>query len=218
MREDIERVLRCGLQVAVHAIGDHGNRAVLDALERALPRVPGNPGRHRIEHAQVLDEQDLARFSQLGIIAAVQPTHATSDMYWAGARLGPGRLQYAYAWRSLLDSGARLALGSDFPVEKVNPMLGLHAAVTRQDADGWPEGGWQPQERITREEALRGFTLDAAWAGFMESDVGSLSPGKYADFVVLDRDVMTVPEREMTEVQVLETWLGGKPVFVKAPH
>lgn len=215
LREDIERVLRCGLQVAVHAIGDHGNRAVLDALEQALPRVPDNPGRHRIEHAQVLDEQDLARFGQLGIIAAVQPTHATSDMYWAGARLGPGRLHYAYAWRSLLDSGARLALGSDFPVEKVNPMLGLHAAVTRQDADGWPEGGWQPQERITREEALRGFTLDAAWAGFMESDVGSLSPGKYADFVVLDRDVMTVPEQEMTEVQVLETWLGGKPIFVK---
>ena len=97
-------------------------------------------------------------------------------------------------------------------------MLGLHAAVTRQDADGWPDGGWQPQERITREEALRGFTLDAAWAGFMESDVGSLSPGKYADFVVLDRDVMTVPKQEMTEVQVLETWLGGKPIFVKGPR
>jgi predicted amidohydrolase YtcJ len=188
---------------------------VLDALEAGMARYPDNPGRHRVEHAQILHPLDLPRFAQLGVIAAMQPTHATSDMYWAGERLGPVRVRGAYAWRSLLDSGARLALGSDFPVEAVNPMLGLHAAVSRQDLEGWPDGGWQPQERISREEALRGFTLDAAWAGFMEDQVGSLEPGKRADFVVLDRDPMRVPDNEIAATVVLETWLDGRRVYAR---
>jgi hypothetical protein len=145
----------------------------------------------------------------------MQPTHATSDMYWAGERLGPDRLAGAYAWRSLLDSGAHLAFGSDFPVEQANPMLGVYAAVTRRDLEGWPEGGWLPEQRVTREEAFRAFTLDAAWAAFMESDTGSLEVGKRADFIILDRDAMTVPEEEIPAVQVLQTFVDGQRVYPK---
>ena len=209
----VDKALGCGFQVGIHAIGDRGNRVALDALEASIARHPDNPGRHRVEHAQVLTATDIPRFSQLGIIAAMQPTHATSDMYWAEERLGSGRVQYAYAWRSLLDSGARLALGSDFPVEQVNPMLGMHAAVTRQDIKDWPEGGWYPGEVLTREEAMRGFTLDAAYAGFMEKNVGSLEPGKRADFIVLDRDIMKVDAAEIPLIQVLQTWLDGELVW-----
>ncbi len=209
----IEKALVCGLQVGVHAIGDRGNRTALDALENAIRRYPENPGRHRIEHAQVSTAEDVPRFSQLGIIAAMQPTHATSDMYWAEQRLGPERVLFAYAWRALLDAGARLALGSDFPVEEVNPMLGIYASVTRQDTKGWPQGGWYPQQRMSRQEALRGFTIDAAYAGFMEDVVGSLEPGKRADFVVLDRDIMQVPANEIPTIKVLQTWLDGERVY-----
>jgi predicted amidohydrolase YtcJ len=209
----VDKALGCGFQVGIHAIGDRGNRVALDALEASIARHPDNPGRHRVEHAQVLTATDIPRFSQLGIIAAMQPTHATSDMYWAEERLGSGRVQYAYAWRSLLDSGARLALGSDFPVEQVNPMLGIHAAVTRQDIKNWPEGGWYPGEVLTREEAIRGFTLDAAYAGFMEKNVGSLEPGKRADFIVLDRDIMKVDAAEIPSIKVLQTWLDGELVW-----
>ena len=209
----VDKALGCGFQVGIHAIGDRGNRVALDALETAIARYPDNPGRHRVEHAQVLTATDIPRFSQLGIIAAMQPTHATSDMYWAEERLGSERVRYAYAWRALLNSGARLALGSDFPVEQVNPMLGIHAAITRQDIKGWPDGGWYPEEVLTREEALRGFTLDAAYAGFMEKDVGSLEPGKRADFIVLDRDIMKVDAAEIPTIKVLQTWLDGELVW-----
>jgi predicted amidohydrolase YtcJ len=209
----VDKAMGCGFQVGIHAIGDRGNRVALDALEASIARHPDNPGRHRVEHAQVLTATDIPRFSQLGIIAAMQPTHATSDMYWAEERLGSGRVQYAYAWRSLLDSGAQLALGSDFPVEQVNPMLGIHAAVTRQDIKDWPEGGWYPGEVLTREEAIRGFTLDAAYAGFMEKNVGSLEPGKRADFIVLDRDIMKVDAAEIPSIKVLQTWLDGELVW-----
>ena len=140
----------------------------------------------------------------------MQPIHATSDMYWAEDRLGPHRIQGAYAWRRLLDAGVRLALGSDFPVEQVNPMLGIFAAVTRQDLQGNPPGGWYPEQVLGREEAIRGFTLDAAWAAFMEKEVGSLEAGKRADFIVLDRDLMSVPADEIPQTRVLETWLDGK--------
>jgi predicted amidohydrolase YtcJ len=211
--EQLRRVFSCGLQAGIHTIGDRANREMLDALERVVPEFPDNPGRHRLEHAQILDAADIPRFARLEVIAAMQPTHATSDMYWAEDRLGSDRILGAYAWVSLLESGARLALGSDFPVEEVNPMLGIYAAVTRQDLEGWPEGGWLPQERLTRKAAIRGFTIDAAWAAFMEDRVGSLEAGKEADFIVLDRDIMQVPEREIPETRVLQTWVGGKKVY-----
>jgi predicted amidohydrolase YtcJ len=213
LQAQIEKTMDCGFQAAVHAIGDAGNRIVLDAIEAGILNHPDNPGRHRVEHVQILDAQDVERFAQLSVIAAMQPTHATSDMYWAEKRLGSERIRYSYAWRSLLDSGARLALGSDFPVEEVNPMHGIYAAVSRRDLAGWPEGGWYPGEAISRTEALRGFTLDAAYAGFMEEMVGSLEDGKRADFVILDRDIMTVPEDEIPLAVVLETWLDGSMVF-----
>ena len=213
LREQMRRAMGCGLQLGVHAIGDRANRQVLDGYAALLPEFPGNPGRHRIEHAQILHPADIPRFAGLGIVAAMQPIHATSDMYWAEDRLGPSRLAGAYAWHSLLETGARLAFGSDFPVEAVDPMLGIYAAVTRRDRSGWPDGGWQPQERLTREAALRAFTLDGAWAAFMEAEVGSLETGKRADFIVLDRDLMRVPEDEIPEVRVLQTWVDGRRVF-----
>jgi hypothetical protein len=209
----IDKALACGFQVGIHAIGDAGNRVALDALEASIARHPDNPGRHRIEHAQTLTAADVPRFAQLGVIAAMQPTHTTSDMYWVEDRLGPDRVKWAYAWRTLADRGAHLALGSDFPVEQVNPMLGIYAAVTRQDVEGWPAGGWYPEEVLTREEAVRGFTLDAAYSGFMENEVGSLERGKRADFIVLDRDIFEVPAAKIAEARVLQTWLDGELVY-----
>ncbi len=215
MEAALRRVFSCGLQAGVHAIGDAANRQVLDAYEKALAEFPDNPGRHRMEHAQILHPDDIPRFSELGVIAAMQPTHATSDMYWAQERLGPERLAGAYAWQSLLDSGARLAFGSDFPVEQVNPMLGIHAAVTRQDQKGWPQGGWLPQERVSREDAIRAFTLDAAYAGFVEQLTGSLETGKRADFIVLDQDIMQIPAKDIVSLRVAETWVDGERVFTR---
>jgi predicted amidohydrolase YtcJ len=213
MQSAVRQVIACGLQVSVHAIGDAANRQVLDAYENAISDFPDNPGRHRIEHAQVLHADDIPRFAKLGVIAAMQPTHATSDMYWADERLGEDRLSGAYAWKSLLDSGAVLAFGSDFPVEEVNPMLGIYAAVTRQDLKDWPQGGWQPGERLSREQAVRAFTADAAYSGFSEQLTGSLEVGKRADFIVLDRDIMQVPVEEIPQTLVIETWVDGQRVF-----
>jgi predicted amidohydrolase YtcJ len=213
MAKQIRLAVSCGLQVGVHAIGDRANRQALDAFAEVLPEYPENPGRHRIEHAQVIDLGDLPRFAELEIIAAMQPTHATSDMYWAGERLGADRLAGAYAWRSLLDSGAKLAFGSDFPVEEVNPMHGIYAAISRRDLQGFPPEGWQPTERISRLEALRAFTHDAAWAGFAEALTGSLEVGKRADFIVLDRDIMQVPAEEIPGLRVEQTWLDGRLVY-----
>lgn len=213
LQSHIEKAFACGFQVGVHAIGDRGNRVALDAIGAAMQQYPDNPGRHRVEHSQILTASDIPRFSELDVIAAMQPTHATSDMYWAGDRLGPERAKYAYAWRSLLDSGARLALGSDFPVEQVNPMLGIYAAVTRQDVEGWPTGGWYPQENLSREEAVRGFTLDAAYSGFMEKSVGSLESGKRADFIVLDKNIFEIDASEIHTIKVTQTWLDGELVW-----
>jgi len=213
MQSTLRKVFSCGLQAGVHAIGDAANRLVLDAYEQVASEYPENPGRHRIEHAQILDPQDIPRFAELGVIAAMQPTHATSDMYWADERLGADRLAGAYAWKSLLDSGALLAFGSDFPVEEVNPMQGIHAAVTRRDQQGWPEGGWQAQERINRLEAIAGFTRNAAYAGFMEDQVGSLEAGKRADFIVLEEDILEIPAENITAIRVMQTWVDGKLVF-----
>jgi len=207
--------MACGLQVGIHAIGDAGDRQALDAYQKVIAEFPDNPGRHRIEHAQVLDPRDIPRFAGIGIIAAMQATHATSDMYWAVDRLGDLRARGSYAWRSLLDNGASLAFGSDFPVEQVDPMLGIYAAVTRQDLKGWPEGGWYPEQRLSREEAIHAFTLGAAYAGFAETTTGSLELGKRADFIVLDRDVMTVPAEQIPLIRVEQTWLDGELVYIR---
>ena len=207
-----DRALAHGFQLCTHAIGDRANRIVLDAYERAFAahRSVKDP-RFRIEHAQILDEEDIPRFAQLGVIASMQATHATSDMPWVPARVGAERAKEgAYVWRKLLRTGARIANGSDAPVEQVAPLLGFHAAITRQDASGNPSGGWYPAQRMTREQALRSFTLDAAYAAFEEAEKGSIEPGKLADLVVLSRDIMTIPPPEILRTQVDMTIIGGR--------
>jgi predicted amidohydrolase YtcJ len=211
-----ERALASGFQVATHAIGDRGNRVVLDAYEAALKAHPTANHRFRVEHAQILNHDDIPRFAELGVIPSMQAVHQTSDMYWAGSRLGLGRLLGAYAWRSLLQTGVVVPNGSDFPVEGVNPLRSFHSAVSRQDADNWPTGGWMPEQRMTREEALKSMTIWPAFAGFQEQIMGSLTPGKLADFVILDRDIMTVADRDILGTAVLATYIGGKAVYERA--
>jgi len=208
-----ERALARGFQVATHAIGDRGNRVVLDAYEAALKAHPTADHRFRIEHAQILNHDDIPRFAQLGVIPSMQAVHQTSDMYWAGSRLGLGRLLGAYAWRSLLSTGVVVPNGSDFPVEAVNPLFSFHSAVSREDADNWPTGGWMPEQRMTRAEALESMTIWPAYAAFQEQLMGSITPGKLADFVILDRDIMTVPEKDILGTSVLATYIGGKAVY-----
>ncbi|MDO5506212.1 MAG: amidohydrolase [Pseudoxanthomonas suwonensis] len=207
----------CKVQVNTHAIGDRGNHEVLEAYAHALGAAASGDHRWRVEHAQILAPDDIPRLRELGVIASMQPTHATSDMGWAEDRVGPARIQGAYAWRKLRDAGVRLALGSDFPVESVDPRLGLYAATARADADGLPVGGWQPQEKLTAFEALRGFTIDAAWAGFAEDEVGSLEAGKRADFVVLGADPLAVPDATLRTLDVRATYVDGKAVFERTP-
>ena len=213
LTKSVKRVIRCGFQAMTHAIGDRGNRVALQAYEEAMKELGPGPGRHRIEHAQIVHPDDFVLFRELDVIASMQPTHATSDMYWAGDRVGEARLAGAYSWRTFLEKGVALAFGSDFPVESVNPLLGFYAAVTRQDAAGWPEGGWLPEQRLSRMEALRAFTIGAAYAAFQEDEVGSLEPGKYADFVVLSKDIMTIPPSEILETEVAATYLGGRRIY-----
>ncbi len=202
-----------GFQLGVHAIGDRANLVALDAYERCFDGEPHPELRFRIEHAQVMRLDDIKRMARLGIIASMQPTHATSDMPWAGERIGDRRLEGAYAWRRVLNAGGRLALGSDFPVESPDPRLGLYAAVTRQDLHGNPPGGWYSDQRLTRAEALRGFTLDAAYSLFLDKEVGSLDVGKLADLVVFNRDPMTVPAREIATDPIDYTVVAGKVVY-----
>ncbi len=215
LKAAVSKAQRCGVQVATHAIGDRGNRIVLDTYAEALGQKAAGDHRWRIEHAQILSPQDLPRLAQLHVIASMQPTHATSDMPWAEERLGPQRIVGAYAWRQLRDTGTHLALGSDFPVESVDPRLGLYAAVTRSDDKGLPTGGWYPDEKLTAYEALRGFTLEAAYAGFADTEVGSLVPGKRADFVVLAEDPLAVPEAALRSLTIEATYVDGKPVYRK---
>lgn len=206
---------RAGFQTAIHAIGDRANRIVMDVFERVQREVPGARDlRLRNEHAQILDAAEIPRFARLGVIASMQPAHATSDLPWAPARLGAARIdEGAYVWQTLLRSGVTIASGSDFPVEEPNPMLGFYAAVTRQDPSGKPAGGWQPDQRMTRDQALASFTINAAVAAHAERDLGSLVAGKLADFVMLSKDVMTVPPREILTAQVRLTVIGGEIVF-----
>ncbi len=201
-----------GFQVGIHAIGDLGNRMALDAFERVQDGKP-SPMRNRVEHAQIIALGDIPRFSELGVIASMQPVHATSDMNMAEDRVGPQRIKGGYAWRRLLDSGAVIASGSDFPVELPDPFHGLYAAVARQDRDGLPEDGWYADQAMTRAEALHSFTLGAAYAAHQEERLGSLEPGKWADFIVIDRDYFEVPVDEIDDIRVLQTWVGGELVY-----
>jgi predicted amidohydrolase YtcJ len=209
----LERALTQGFQVATHAIGDGANRRVLDAYEKAFRGRSGAAYRFRIEHAQVVTAPDVVRFGSLGVIPSVQPTHCTSDMYWAGDRLGRDRLHDAYRWRSFLDLGLPVPAGSDAPVESVAVIPGLYAAVTRQDAKGWPPGGFEPQERVSLHEALQMFTRNAAYAAFEEKERGSIAPGKRADLTVLDQDLTRLPPERWLSTKVTLTLVGGRPVF-----
>ena len=212
-----KRCLERGYPLCVHAIGDRGNRMVLDAMQRAAGPGAGaavlRERRFRIEHAQVLSPDDIPRFGDMGVIASVQPTHCTSDMPWAPTRLGKVRIEGAYAWRKLLDSGARLALGSDFPVEDPNPLLGLYAAVTTQDLSGQPPGGYRPSEKLTIWEALRGFTSDAAYAASAEHELGVAEPGYRADLAVFDRDLTKIAPRDIPRARCMMTIVAGEIVW-----
>jgi predicted amidohydrolase YtcJ len=202
-----------GFQLATHAIGDRANRVILDRYEELLRSTDaGADWRPRVEHAQILAPEDVQRFASLGVIASMQPTHATSDMPWAEDRVGAERIRGGYLWRSLLDSGAHLAFGSDCPVESHQPLLGVYAAATRQDLHGEPEGGWRAQERVTALEALRAFTTGAAYASFEEARLGTLAVGKEADCVLLSNNPLSVPPEKISRIRVLGTWVGGRLV------
>ena len=208
---DVARRARAaGFQVNTHAIGDRGVRNAIDAYESAgvTPQ-----DRFRIEHFQVVAPSDFPRIARDGIIASMQPTHATSDMYWAEDRVGPERIKGAYAWRTVLNSGARLTLGSDFPVEEVNPFFGIYAAVTRQDQKGWPAGGWYPDQKLTLAEAIRGFTSDAAYAAFEESSRGTIEAGKLADLTIVEGELYAMPQSELFKAKVRYTVVGGEIVY-----
>lgn len=202
-----------GYQTNVHAIGDRANQVVLNAFENVRDSLGDQNLRHRIEHAQIADLDDIPRFKELEIIASMQPTHATSDMNMAGDRVGAERIKGAYAWQTFLGQGTVVASGSDFPVEHVSPFYGLYSAITRQDHKGNPEGGWYPSESMSRKQAFRSFTLDAAYAAHQEDILGSLEPGKWADFILIDRDIFEVPESEIWQAEVLETWVAGEKVY-----
>ncbi len=207
-----QRARTAGFQVGTHAIGDRGVRTVLDSYEAAGVTAED---RFRIEHFQIAALDDLERATSSGIIAAMQPTHATSDMPWAEDRLGSKRIEGAYAWRKVLDAGGRLAFGSDFPVESVNPFFGIYSAVTRQDHDGHPPGGWTPGEKLSLGEALRGFTIDSAFASFEETTLGTIEPGKAADLTIVDGNLPDMPEADLWKTSVAVTIVGGDVVFEK---
>jgi hypothetical protein len=210
----MSRAAMDGFQVAVHAIGDAANAQVLDAVEELSATYQGDR-RWRIEHAQIVDPADLPRFARNGVIASMQPTHATSDHAMAVVRLGPARLKGAYAWRTMLDNHVPLAFGSDYPVEDPNPFPGMADAITREDAAGDPPGGFLPEQKISLTEAFAAFTSGAAYAVKAEDRIGSLAPGHLADFILLDRDPFQVDAKALRETKVLETWIGGVRAWVR---
>lgn len=207
--------MNAGFQVNTHAIGDDANMRALDNYEQLILETNSRDRRHRVEHAQILRYEDILRFAELEVVPSMQATHATSDKNMAEDRLGPVRIQGAYAWRKLLETGARIANGSDFPVEHPNPFYGLHASVTRQDQRNEPPGGWYAEENMSLVEALASFTIDAAYAGHQEGELGSLEPGKKADFIILDRDIFVVSPTELWQTQVYETWVNGVKITDK---
>ena len=213
MESKIQTALKAGYQVNVHAIGDAANHQVLNGFEAAYRAVGGRHLRNRIEHAQVVALADIPRFKQLDLIASMQPTHATSDMNMAEERIGPERLKGAYAWRTFLNQGTLIAGGSDFPVESDNPFFGLHAAVTRTDHENEPKGGWHYEQAMTLLEAFRAFTLDAAYAEHQEKEIGSLEPGKWADFILIDRDLFKIAPADIWKIKVEQTWVAGEKVY-----
>jgi predicted amidohydrolase YtcJ len=215
--EELERLTRLaaqnGMQVCTHAIGDRGNRVILDIYEKVLGESGRGDARFRVEHAQILSGQDIPRFKQLGVIPAMQPTHCTSDMYWAGDRVGTDRIKGAYAWRDLIEDGNIIPCGSDFPVEGADPLAGIYAAVTRRDRKGWPEEGWHTDQCMSIEEAVKGFTEWAAYAAFEETDTGTIERGKRADFTVLDRDLMKIKPEGILQTSVIMTVVRGQVVY-----
>jgi len=202
--------LEADMGVNTHCIGIRGNRLCLGAYEKALQEKPKPNHRFRIEHAQIIESQDVEKFASLGIIPSMQPTHCTSDMYFVEDRIGQERAKGGYAWRWFLDAGLVIPCGSDFPVESNNPLLGIYAAITRQDPSGWPEGGWHPEQRMTIDEAIKGFTIWAAYGAFQEDVLGSIEVGKYGDFTVLDKDILEIDPKEILNTKVMYTIVGGQ--------
>jgi predicted amidohydrolase YtcJ len=200
-----------GFQMNTHCIGDRTDRIILDIYGKYLSE--DNDLRWKIEHAQVVSKEDIDKFGKYNVVPSVQPTHATSDMYWAIERLGEERVKTAYAFKDLLDQNGYIALGSDFPVENINPMYGFHAATARQDAENWPEGGWQSENKLSREETLKGMTIWAAYSNFEENEKGSIEKGKFADFIIAEKDMMKAPESELRNLKVNATYLDGKKVY-----
>lgn len=215
MRRMVQKAAAKGYQVNVHAIGDAGNRQVIDALATIPKAQDAQVLRHRIEHAQVLELSDIPRVAKLHIIPSMQPTHATSDMNMAEDRVGKERIKGAYAWRSFLKQGSKNPCGSDFPIESPNPFWGIYSAVTRQDHQQMPVKGWYPEQAMTVQEAFRCFTLDAAYAGHQEKILGSLEKGKWGDFIVIDQDIFKIPAKDIYKTTVLQTWQAGKQVYAK---
>ena len=211
----MQLTLKAGFQTNVHAIGDLANRLVLDRFEKLLNAEQRKAGRHRIEHAQIVAPNDIPRFASLNVLPSMQAVHATSDKNMAGDRLGVARLRGAYAWRSFIEQGSIIVGGSDFPVELANVFHGIHASVTRQDHNNQPEGGWLPEQRLTLVEALRSFTVDAAYGAFQENSMGTLAPGSWADFIIIDRDLFNIAPEQLWQVEVEQTFVNGKQVFAK---
>ncbi len=210
------QALKSGLQVAVHAIGDRANRIALNAFGRALAEVRGaKDHRLRVEHAQVVSPEDIPKFFPLGIVLSMQPPHCTSDMSWAEKRLGPERGKGAYAWRSFLNTGVHLALNSDFPGEALNPFYGMYAAETRQTPDGKPDGGWYPEQRLSRQEVLKAYTVESAYSGFEEGIKGKILPGMLADFIVLSDDILNIPSQKLLSLYVEKTYVSGRMVYAR---
>lgn len=211
----MQQTIKAGFQANVHAIGDLANRLALDQFEQLVPTEQRKASRHRIEHAQIINPEDIPRFASLHVIPAMQAVHATSDKNMAADRLGQARLRGAYAWRTLLDQGSIIVGGSDYPVELAEPFHGIHASVTRQDQQNQPKDGWLPEQRLTLTEALRSFTQDAAYGAFQEDMLGTLAVGSWADFIIIDRNIFSIPATELWQVEVEQTWVNGQQVFAK---